>query len=112
MQNLDFGQTTQAQKDKQKARSEALQRQKTGGNPFGVARPEENALSKMADKATLGQPVDMVEAERLQKAAIDRKLIDDGLRKKAIEEAINPPEPQQPQAPAQGGQFFQPRKRP
>jgi hypothetical protein len=115
MQNLDFTQPTQARKNKQNAQMEAAQRAKAGGNPFGMAQPEKNALQKMADNATLGKPVtdaDRIEAERLQKAIVDKQAIDDGLRKKAIEEAINPPEPQAPApAPAQGGQFFQPRKR-
>ena len=81
-----------------KERGEAGERQRQaafGANPydFGPAQPERSKLAMMADKYTMGQPVDMVEAEGLQKAAIDRQLIDYGLRQKNIDEAIGAPGP-------------------
>ena len=78
-----------------KERGEAQQRLQSRDNAydFGPMQPERSALARMADQATMGQPVNLNEAERLQKAALDRQLIDQGLRQKSIDEAIGAPGP-------------------
>ena len=76
-----------------KERGEAQQRLQSRDNAydFGPMQPERSALARMADQATMGQPVNLNEAERLQKAAIDRQLIEQGQRQKAIDEAVGRP---------------------
>ncbi len=76
-----------------KERGEAQQRLQSRDNAydFGPMQPERSALARMADQAAVGQPVNLNEAERLQKAAIDRQLIEQGQRQKAIDEAVGRP---------------------
>jgi hypothetical protein len=89
-------------------RSAAWERQRNwaqggaGAGPFGALMPERNQLARMADAATLGQPIDQQKAVRLQRAAADREIIDQGLRQKAIDEAINPPGQPTPRGLGQG----------